>query len=51
LEANPTPTTSWYLDTKDLSESDGRFITKNIRKVGDQYLLSMEIKVKLSFSQ
>jgi hypothetical protein len=48
LEANPTPSASWYLDNKDLGElSDSRFKTTIERKSSDNYLLSMEIQVNI----
>ena len=45
LEANPTPSASWFLDSREISESDGKFITKIERKSVDIYILSMEIQV------
>jgi len=45
LEANPTPSASWYLDNKDLGDSDSsHFKTTIQRKSADNYLLSLEIK-------
>jgi hypothetical protein len=46
LEANPTPSASWFLDTKELSDlSDSRYTTKIEKKSTDMYLLSLELKV------
>lgn len=45
LEANPTPSASWFLDTKDLNDVDSRFITKTEKISADKYKLSLEIKV------
>lgn len=45
LEANPTPSASWYLDTKDLNDVDSRFVTRTERTSADKYLLSLELKV------
>lgn len=45
LEANPTPSVSWYQDTKDLHEADARFVTRIEKKSADKFLLSLEIKV------
>ncbi|CAF0846330.1 unnamed protein product [Brachionus calyciflorus] len=44
LEANPTPSASWYLDSKDLNDVDSRFVTKTEKISADKYLLSLEIK-------
>jgi hypothetical protein len=45
LEANPTPSTSWYLNDKDLNDSDARYSTK-IEKLGsDKYSLTLVVKV------
>lgn len=49
LEANPTPSASWFLDTKDLSESDGRFSTRIERLSAETYVLSMEVAVSSPF--
>ncbi len=49
LEANPTPSVSWFLDNKDLTELGGRFVTKIEKKSVDKYLLSLELKVKHKF--
>lgn len=51
LEANPTPSASWYLDNRDLGEMDSRFKTTIERKSADNYLLSMEIQVCLKHQQ
>ena len=45
LEANPTPTTSWYLNEKDLSDSDARYSTKIEKQGADKYLLTLVVKV------
>jgi hypothetical protein len=44
LEANPTPSASWYLDTKDLNESaDARFVTAIKKSGANSYVLSLNI--------
>ena len=45
LEANPTPTASWYLNDKDLHDSDARFSTKMEKLGSDKYLLTLVVKV------
>ena len=49
LKANPTPSASWYLDNKDLSEVDSRYNTKIEKISADLFLLSLEIKVRFNF--
>ena len=48
FKANPTPSSSWYLDNKELGDSDARFITKMEKKSIDTYILNLEILVNLS---
>ncbi len=45
LEANPTPTMSWYLNDKDLNEADSRYSTKIEKTGSDKYLLTLVVKV------
>lgn len=44
LIANPTPSATWFLGNKSLSELGANFLTKMERKSGDIYTLSMEIQ-------
>jgi hypothetical protein len=46
IKAQPTPSVSWYLNDKDLSEStNGHFVVKSSKKSSDLYLVQLEINV------
>ena len=45
LEANPTPSVSWYLDNKDLNDVDPRYNSKMERKSADTFILSLQFQV------
>jgi hypothetical protein len=51
VSAKPTPSVSWFLDSKDLSDSPGnRYAIKNEMKSEDSYISTLEITVRLRFS-
>jgi hypothetical protein len=45
LEANPTPSASWYLNNNDLNDLDSRFETKIEKLSTDKFILTLTIKV------
>ena len=48
IKAQPTPSVSWFLNDKDLSEStNGHFVVKTTRKANDLYQVQLEINVRL----
>ena len=51
IKAQPTPSVSWFLNDKDLSEStNGHFVVKTTKKSSDLYLVQLEINVNKSKS-